>query len=249
MINLSAIIITFNEERNIQRCFDSLRGVADEIIVVDSFSTDRTEEICHANNVRFIKHKFEGHIEQKNYALTHASYDHVIALDADEALSEELIKSIVQAKGDWRYDGYYMNRLTNYCGQWIRHGGWYPDRKMRLFVKHKGKWGGHNPHDRLLLTGSEGYIKGDLLHYSFYTIAEHVTQVNKFTDIAAKSAYNKGLRSNVLKIILNPRFKFFRDYILRGGFRDGYYGFVISRISAHATFLKYVKLRELQKQK
>ena len=131
MTKLSVVIITFNEEKNIARCLDSIESIADDIIVVDSFSTDQTKQICSQFNVRFIQHEFEGHIEQKNWALQQAKYPHVLSLDADEALTEPLQTLVRSIKENWTADGYTMNRLTNYCGQWIKHCGWYPDRKLR----------------------------------------------------------------------------------------------------------------------
>ena len=148
MTPLSAVIITFNEERNIGRCLTSLIGIADDIVIVDSFSSDKTESICNAFGVRFVQHKFEGHIEQKNWAISQAKFPRILSLDADEALDANLKKSILEAKNNWKYDGYEMNRLTNYCGKFIHHSGWYPDKKMRLWDSRKGKWGGTNPHDK-----------------------------------------------------------------------------------------------------
>src|SRR6187551_311049 len=132
-IQLSVVIITFNEERNIARCLDSVREIADDVVVVDSFSTDKTEAICREKGARFVQHKFEGHIEQKNYAVTQAKFPYILSLDADEAPDEKLIASIKKVKADWIADGYSMNRLTNYCGKWIHHCGWYPDVKLRLW--------------------------------------------------------------------------------------------------------------------
>ncbi|SDL04209.1 Glycosyltransferase involved in cell wall bisynthesis [Catalinimonas alkaloidigena] len=244
---ISAVIITYNEERNIARCLDSLQGVADEIVVVDSFSTDRTEEICRARGVRFLQHAFEGHIEQKNFAAAQARYPHVLSLDADEALDPTLQRSILAVKADWQHTGYQMNRLTNYCGHWVRHGGWYPDRKLRLWNRQFGQWGGTNPHDELRLTPehSVGHLAGDLLHYSYYSLHDHVRQVNYFTDIMAQSQQHKG--GSLLKVLLSPWVKFIKSYFFQAGFLDGYYGLVIAIISAHATFLKYAKIRELRK--
>lgn len=248
-IKLSVVIITFNEERNIARCLESVKMVADEIIVIDSFSTDRTEEICKSYNVRFIQNEFKGHIEQKNFALEHSTFSHVLSLDADEALSPELEKNILELKNNWIYDAYELNRLTNYCGTWIRHGSWYPDRKFRLILKGKGKWLGENPHDAYVpdASSTKGRMKGDLLHYSYYNTEGHINQVNKFTSIGAQSAYQAGRRANTVMLLYKPLYKFVRDYFLKMGFLDGYSGFIIARISAHATFLKYVKLLELQK--
>ena len=142
MTQLSVVIITFNEERNISRCLDSVKDIADDVVVVDSFSVDKTEQICKEKGARFISHTFDGHIQQKNWAITQAKFPHILSLDADEALSDELKKSILEVKKNWKHDGYSMNRLTNYCGQWIYHCGWYPDRKLRLFNSKKGNWGG-----------------------------------------------------------------------------------------------------------
>ena len=151
MVKISAVIITQNEERNIGRCIDSIVSVADEIVVIDSYSTDRTCDIALEKGARVVKHPFKSHIDQKNYAITQASYDVVLSLDADEYLSEELTKSILGVKESWPFEAYRMNRLSNYGGKWIRHGNWYPDQKIRLWNKRKGLWGGENPHDKVVL--------------------------------------------------------------------------------------------------
>ena len=249
MPKISAVIITFNEERDIARCIESVRDVVDEIVIVDSFSDDRTEKICESYSVKFIKHKFEGYIEQKNWALKQASNPHILSLDADEALSEELKQSIINVKKNWTHDGYYFNRLTNYCGKWLRYS-WYPDRKLRLWDSRKGSWQGINPHDEFVLQDGvkTNFLKGDLLHYSYYTISEHVNQANRFTDISVKAAFAKGKKATLFKILFSPVFKFLRDYIFKLGFLDGYYGFLVCQISANATFLKYIKLRQLHQQ-
>lgn len=149
MPKLSAVIITFNEARNIGRCLDSLQGIADDIVVVDSYSTDATANIVKAKGARFVEHVFEGHIQQKNWAISQAKYPHVLSLDADEALDDSLRHSILRVKEDWQADAYYLPRLTNYCGKWIKHGLWYPDLKLRLWDSRKGAWGGQNPHDTI----------------------------------------------------------------------------------------------------
>ncbi len=247
-VQLSAVIITFNEERNIGRCIDSLKSVADEILVVDSFSTDRTEEICREKGARFVSHAFEGHIEQKNWAKGEAKFDHVISLDADEALDEELQRNITQIKNDWKCDAYKMNRLTNYCGHWVRHSGWYPDTKIRLFDRRKGDWGGSNPHDKYIPQAGVKvkWISGDILHYSFYTREEHLKQIDKFSTIAANALFKKGKRSNIIKRYINPIARFVKAFIIRLGFLDGKAGFDIARYSAYANHLKYSKLQKLQ---
>jgi glycosyltransferase involved in cell wall biosynthesis len=226
MIPLSAVIITFNEEKNIGRCIDSLTGIADDIVVVDSFSTDKTEAICKSRGVRFVQHAFEGHIQQKNWAITQAKFPHILSLDADEALDDTLKKSILNVKQNWKKDGYYMNRLTNYCGKWIKHCGWYPDKKLRLWDATKGQWTGINPHDKYELHAGDAntaHLKGDILHYSFYTIEQHLKQVDYFTNISSKALFEKGKKANVLHLLINPTVKFFRDYIFKLGFLDVYY--------------------------
>jgi len=249
MPKLTVTIITFNEERNIERCLKSVLPVADEIIVVDSFSKDQTREVCEKYKVTFIEHPFEGHIQQKNYALEHATYDHVLSLDADEALTEELQTSITTIKaGNWTNEAYKFNRLTNFCGKWIKHTGWYPDTKIRLWNKQYGRWGGINPHDKVVLSNNlqAQHITGDLLHYSFYSLEQHMDQINKFSSIRAHEMFQSGRSVSWFKILLSPPIKFIKHYVLLGGFRDGYSGYVISKNSAHAVFLKYMKLKYLK---
>ena len=251
-LKISAVIITYNEEANIERCLDSLEGTADEVLVVDSFSSDRTADICKSKGVDFIQHPFDGHIEQKNYALSCASNDYVLSLDADEVLSQKLSQSIQAAKQNWTEDGYSVNRLTNYCGKWIRHCGWYPDTKIRLWDRSKGHWGGVNPHDHVVMDEPIRirHLSGDLLHYSYPTIRDHISQINSFSDIAARAAFEKGRQSNLaLDICLNPTLTFFKKYFLKLGLLDGYEGFVISISTAYGKFLKYIKLRELERQR
>lgn len=251
MIKISAVVITFNEEKNIERCLKSLEAVADELVVVDSFSTDKTLEIAQRLGAKVVSHTFDGHIQQKNWAITQAAHPHILSLDADEALTEELQKSILEAKTNWSADGYRMKRLTNYCGQWIKHCGWYPDIKLRLFDSRKGSWGGQNPHDKYLLRDSSKspLLEGDLLHYSFYTIEQHNRTVDSFSSIKAKVLFEKGKKSSVIKLLFSPCIRFITDYFIKQGFRDGFYGFVICKNNAHSVFLKQAKLHSLWKAK
>lgn len=247
-MKLSAVIITYNEEANIGRCLDSLIGVADEIVVVDSFSTDRTEQIAKSKGARFIQHTFEGHIQQKNYAMSQAECDYVLSLDADEALDTTLRRSILEFKKQERFSPRKLKRLTNYCGHWVRFCGWYPDKKLRLFDRREGKWNGMNPHDKFELFTQDHHLqtlKGDLLHYSFYTVRDHFKQVWYFTDIAAKAIWDKGQKPAFYKCLLNPMWTFMRMYFIKLGILDGWRGIQICLISAYATFLKYQKARTL----
>lgn len=249
---LSAVIITYNEEANIARCLDSLMEVADELLVVDSFSTDRTVAIAQEKGARVLEHPFEGHIQQKNHAMDRATHDLVLSLDADEALSQEAVRSVQRVKGAPGMDAYRLPRMTNYCGQWIRHCGWYPDRKLRLWDRKKGRWGGMNPHDRVEMEKGARIadLEGDILHYSFPSIRSHAETANKFSEIVAAERHRKGKRPGIIfHLLLNPSFTFFKKYVLRGGFLDGYYGFVICVLSAYYNFLKYAKARALFREK
>lgn len=254
-MKISAVIITFNEEQNIKRCLDSLLGVADEILVVDSYSTDQTEAICKSyEQINFTQNEFKGHIEQKNFAMAKATYDFVLSLDADECLSPELtqeIKILKNAKSS-NIQAYSMPRLNNYCGQWIKHSGWYPDRKVRLWNRKMGRWGGHNPHDKVILDKKieVSTFSGDLLHYTIPSLTAHITQVNKFSEIAAQQLLDsKKNHSSTFKMIFDPPFMFFKRYILQLGFLDGFHGFTIAIISAQAKFLKYSKYKQLKSKK
>lgn len=248
-VKISAVIITYNEEKNIERCLRSVEGIADEIVVVDSFSDDGTRALCSQFGAIFITHKFEGYGDQKKWAVLQARHDYILSLDADEALSEKLRNSISSVKNNWDSDGYTFNRLTNYIGKWIRHCGWYPDCKLRLFDRKKGDWTGYNLHEKVMMVpGAKiAHLKGDLLHYSYYSIQQHVAQINRFTDFSSLEAFEKGQRATLPEAIVKSCWKFVRDYIFKLGFLDGYYGYVICRLSAIATFVKYIKIKHLEK--
>ncbi|MFP4846534.1 glycosyltransferase family 2 protein [Winogradskyella sp. PE311] len=250
MPKLSGVIITFNEERNIEKCLQSLAGVVDEIVVVDSFSTDKTKAICEQYNVKFVEQKFLGYIEQKNFALGEATYNHVVSLDGDEALSKKLQASIKLLKTTWTLDGYYANRYNNFCGQWIKHSDWYPNKKLRVFDKRKAQWQGINPHDNVQLhdTASEaGHLKGDILHWTYQSYKEMDEKTDYFSTIAAKAYLDKGKTAPIWKLIWNPSWAFFKAYFLRLGFLDGLNGYRICYQTGKITYLKYYKLRELYK--
>jgi glycosyltransferase involved in cell wall biosynthesis len=246
-VNISAVIITYNEEQNIERCILSVKDVVDEILIVDSYSKDRTKEIALQYDVRFLEHAFEGHIQQKNYAKSQAKYDYVLSLDADECLSDTLKEAILKVKDNWESDGYKFNRCTNYAGKWIKHSGWYPDTKLRLWEKDKGDWTGRNPHDRLDL--KEGYkvshLKGDLLHYSIRDVQHHLDIIKNFTTISAEAMFEEGKKLAFIHMLINPFWKFMKNFFIKGGFLDGKYGFFVCFFSAYATYLKYFKLMKL----
>jgi glycosyltransferase involved in cell wall biosynthesis len=250
MIKLSGVIISYNEERNIEKCLKSLFPVVDEIIVVDSFSTDKTKRICEKFQVKFIEQRFLGYIEQKNFALNQASNDYIVSLDGDEELSETLQKSIIQLKNNWTFNGYYCNRFNNFCGQWIKHSDWYPNKKLRVFDRRVASWNGINPHDNIVIHTTNqktGFLKGDILHWTYQTYSDFNLKTEHFSTISAKSYYALGKKATIWKILFNPPWAFFKAYFLKLGFLDGINGFVICVQTANITFLKYTKLRELKK--
>jgi glycosyltransferase involved in cell wall biosynthesis len=248
MTKLSVTVITLNEEKNIDRCLRSVKEIADEIIVVDSLSTDKTKDISLSHGATFIEQPFLGHIQQKNFAVSKATNMYVLSLDADELLSDELKNSILMEKQKgFPSLAYSMNRLNNYCGKWIHHGDYYPDRKIRLWRKDAGVWGGENPHDKVIVTGdtTAQQLKGDLLHYSFSTVEQHRRQMQYFSTIAANAMYYKGKKRNYAKLLLNPAWSFLRGYLIKGGLKDGAAGLRIARMNAWYTWLKYKKLIDL----
>lgn len=248
---LSVVIITFNEERNIRKCIEAVQLIADEIVIVDSYSTDDTLSIASELGATIFQNKFEGHIEQKNYAITKAKYPHILSLDADEYPDQQFLLEIQQIKQNWAADGYSVNRLNNYCGRWIKYGAWYPDVKLRLWDSRKGRWQGTNPHDKFVLVegSKQQHVKGNILHFSYQQTAEHLKKADYFSTIAAHAYHQQGKKSTLIKIALSPLFRFIRDYFLKLGFLDGYSGLVIARTTALEVYLKYQKLFSLQQGK
>jgi glycosyltransferase involved in cell wall biosynthesis len=249
MPKISAVIITYNEELFIDKCLASIDGVADEIVVVDSFSTDATEEICKKYKVRFVKHAFEGYRDQKNYALQLATHKNILSLDADETLSDKLKESILAIKDKWEYDGYLFNRRNNFCGKWIWHSQWYPDRQLRLFYSDKGQFGELNLHEKFIMSNGAkvGKLKGDLLHWPFISRQDHIDKMKKYSLIGAEEFYKAGRKASLFTPYIHLIWGFFRSYIIRGGFLDGYDGFLICSLYAKSAFNKYRKLRHLNK--
>ena len=245
---LSTVIITLNEARNIERAILSVKGISDDIVVVDSGSTDDTAGICRRHGARVIVRSWEGYSATKNFANTQATNPWILSLDADESLSPELKDSIRDhLKGDLPLNRVFsFNRLTSYCGRWIHHSGWYPDRKIRIWHRDFGQWEGII-HETLAFRGKPEvvHLRGDLLHYSFHTREEYLKQMDNFTSLAAESLFRSGRRAGYPKIILAPAIRFLRDYFIRGGFRDGREGLEVCRGSARAVSMKYKKLRKL----
>ena len=252
MKKISATIITLNEEDKIRQCLESLQGVADEIVVVDSLSTDNTKSICEAFGVRFIEQKWLGYSEQKNLANDIASHDWILSIDADEVLSDELKKSILKIKNEERETKneelvYSFNRLNNYCGKWIHHSGFYPDKKIRIWNRKVGKWEGI-VHEVIKFSTKvkEVHLKGDLLHYSYSKPEDFERQVFKFAEMRAQHYFDKGKKNAGLLSVVSPIFFFIKHYLIRLGFLDGKEGFVMCWVSAKATRHKYKTLKKLK---
>jgi glycosyltransferase involved in cell wall biosynthesis len=242
-MNISATIITQNEERNLPRAIASLR-CCDEILVVDSGSTDRTVEIAEKAGARVLKADWRGYAGQKNYASGQAAHDWVLSIDADEALSEELEAEIREIKKDGpRYDAYTVPRMAQYLGRWIRHSGWYPDRKIRLFDRHKAHWVGRFVHESVVCTGRVGALDGNLLHYTCGSLSEHLKSVDRYTTLAAEEVAARGRPVGTGRLLIDPPWTFFRTYFLQGGYLDGLEGLAIAYMASLYTFLKYAKAR------
>ncbi len=246
MNKISVVIITYNEEKNIERCLKSVESVADEIVVVDSFSTDKTKSICQKYNVVFVENEFLGFSEQKNYANSLTKNQYIVSIDADEEISEELQKSILEIKENFTFDSYNISRLTNYCGKWIKYGSWNPDNKIRIWDKEKGKWKG-KIHETVFLNENStvGKLKGKLNHYTYNSIEEHLKQLDKFTTITAEDFFERGKRASFIKLYMSPIANFIKGFFIKKAFLDGFYGIVITTLNSFAAFIRYAKLRKL----
>ena len=244
-IKISAVVITYNEERNIARCIDSLKPVADEIIIIDCFSEDNTKKICLEKGVSFFENQFLGFAHQKNFAVQQAGNDYILSLDADEYLSSELVQSIQKIKDDGTVDGYTMNRLSSYSGEWIKTCGWYPDTKLRLWKKDAGYWKGGGIHEWVELYQPSGikHLEGDLLHHAYDNITQFLEKIQRYSDIYAMEHQFK-VQSSAFKVFYKTIYAFFKSFLLKRGMLDGYKGLLISVCNANFVFYKYSKLLE-----
>ncbi len=242
-MKISATIIACNEERNIARAIESLR-CCDEIVVVDSGSTDRTVEIARKLGARVIEMPWRGYAGQKNYASERAMHDWILSIDADESLSEALEAEIWQIKKSGpQFDAYTMPRLAQYLGRWILHSGWYPDRKVRLFDRRKARWEGGYVHESVHVNGVAGHLQSNLLHFTCNSLAEHLRTMDRYTTLAAEQLVGQKVDIHWRLIVLDPLWTFFRTYFLKQGFRDGLEGLCIAYMAAFYNFVKYAKAR------
>jgi glycosyltransferase involved in cell wall biosynthesis len=244
LMQITATIVTLNEERNIARAVESLK-CADEVVVIDSGSTDGTREIAARMGARVIEETWRGYAGQKNFAACCAHNDWILSIDADEQLTEKLTAEIEQLKKEGpRFDGYSFPRLAHYLGRWIRHSGWYPDRKVRLYDRRKAEWVGEYVHESVRVNGPSGELHGDLLHYTCASLSEHLKTLDRYTSLAARELTARGRAVSLTRLTVDPAWTFFRTYVLQRGFLDGRQGLAIAWMAALYTFLKYAKACE-----
>jgi glycosyltransferase involved in cell wall biosynthesis len=244
---ISAVVRTFNEAKNIKECLESLTW-ADEIVVVDSGSTDATIEIAKTFTARVIHQPWLGHIKQSQFATDSAANRWILHMDADERVTPELRDEILRLdleKSDC--DAYEMPRKHFFMQRWIHHSAWYPDYKIRLFRKDLCKWGGYAPHDEVKVKGKMGRLRGDIIHYIYTDIAHFAATKNTYSTLTAQDHFRNGRRARIIDFTLRPVYAFLYRYFVRLGVLDGIPGFVISIMEAHGVFMKYSKLYELQK--
>ena len=245
-MKISATIITYNEERNIARAIESLRS-ADEIVVADSGSSDRTVQIAQQLGARVVEQQWLGYAGQKNYAADQASHDWILAVDADEALSEMLEAEIWQLKKNGaQFDAYSMPRLAQYLGKWILHSGWYPDRKVRLYNRQKAKWVGKYVHESVQVSGTVGRLDANLLHFTCQSLSEHLRTMDRYTTLAAEELVAQRRKIGWYQLVLDPAWTFFRTLVLKRGFLDGMEGMAIAWMGAIYQFLKFAKARNMK---
>lgn len=247
-MDISVVIITLNEERNIEAALKSVEGIASEIVVVDSHSGDDTVKIAKKYTNYVYKRKWTNFSDQKNFANDRASCPWILSLDADERLSPELREEILQIKkSEPECTGFSMPRRVFYLGKWIRHSGWYPDRKIRLFRKDKARWEGEYVHEKLVFEGTIQKLKGSIHHFTYRNISEHLARINTFSCLGAQKLYARKKKCKWHHLVFLPFFKFAKSYFIKAGFLDGYAGIIISVLHGYAIFSRYAKLREIWK--
>ena len=245
-MSLTVALLTYNSRRHLEKVLKSVERVADEIVALDSGSTDETVEILKQFGARVFTRKFDNFVNQKNHLLSLCRTRWVLFLDDDEVLSEELARSVKEAVREEKHAGYHLNRVTNYLGRWIRHA-WNPDWQLRLAKRERCRWVGNGVHERLEVNGSLGYLQGELLHYSYSSLSEHLRKIDLYSTLYAEGAHRKGKRFSLLKLLTSPAGAFLRRFVLKRGFLDGFEGFLLSVMASYYSFLKYAKLWEIEK--
>ena len=247
-MEISAVIITYNEERRLEDALKSLAGVVSEIVVVDCLSTDETAKIARRFTDRVFERTWTNFAEQKNFANGKAAHSWILSLDADERVSPELRKELLNLRAvEPEVDAFSIPRQVYYLGHWVRHSGWYPDRKLRLFRKAKAHWEGEYVHERLVVEGPIGKLRGTIHHFTYRNIHEHLARINTFSDLGAQKLYAQMRKARLYHLVLLPFFRFVRAYFWKRGFLDGFPGLVISVLTGYAVFVRYAKLKEIWK--
>lgn len=245
MIPVSIVIVTKNEEANIEAALDSVKDAA-EIVVIDSFSSDRTVEICRKYTDKVFRKEWEGYARQKQAAVDLAADPWVFILDADERFTPELKAEIINAIEENRHDGFYVPRKNFFMGRWIRHGGWSPDYTLRLFRKNAGRVEDREVHEKVVVNGSVSYLKNPLVHYTYNSVSDYLKRLDSYSTLAAKELKKTGVTPNALDFLIRPPFTFIKMFFFRLGFLDGRYGLVLAVLYSYYTFLKYAKTWELK---
>jgi glycosyltransferase involved in cell wall biosynthesis len=248
MSSISVIIITYNEEKRLEPCLQSVAW-ADEIIVVDSFSEDKTVEIAQRYTDKIFRHPFKGYGSQKAFALAQAKGEWVLNVDADERVSERLKKEIKEAIKQSDIFGYYLPRQNFFCGQFIRHSGWFPDYQLRLFKRNRARFEERLVHEKVIVEGRVGRLKNPLLHYTYNSLTEFLEKMERYTELWAEEQKRKGKKGGILKGFGHGIWTFLKMYLLRLGFLDGRYGLLLASLYANYTLIKYTKLEEKWKKK
>jgi glycosyltransferase involved in cell wall biosynthesis len=246
---LSVTIITRNEAADIGAALASVAW-ADEIVVVDAESGDDTAAIARGSGARVVVRPWPGYIAQKNYAASIASHDWILSIDADERVTPELgaeIRTLLQAAPPEK--AFRVPRVTFHLGRWIRTTDWYPDYQTRLYDRRAAEWSGRYVHEAVSVRGATGRLRGELQHYAYRDIADHLETIDRYTTLAARQMHEAGRRATLADLVFHPPAAFLRNYVARGGFRDGSAGFIVSRMNAYYVFLKFAKLWELQRDK
>ena len=247
-MEISAVIITYNEERRLEDALKSLAGAVSEIVLVDCHSTDETIKIARRFTDRVFERAWTNFAEQKNFANDKAAHSWILSLDADERVSPELRKELLNLRAaDPEVDAFSIPRQVYYLGRWVRHSGWYPERKLRLFRKAKAHWEGEYVHERLVVEGPIGKLRGPIHHFTYRNIHEHLARINTFSDLGAQKLYAEKKKARWYHLILLPFFRFVRAYFWKRGFLDGFPGLVISVLTGYAVFVRYAKLKEIWK--
>jgi len=251
---ISAFIVCYNEEDHIEACIRSV-DFCDEVIVIDSFSQDKTVELARNLGAVIYQRKWSGYIDQKAFGLSKTTNEWIIHLDTDERVSEELKKSVLQvleaehqpkSENEDTINGYYINRVVFHLGKWWRHGGWYPEWRLRFFRKSKTTWGGTEPHDKPIVQGKTAKLSGEILHYSYDNIDEQFERITKYSTISAKEEFNKGAHSSVFSIVVKPIVRFIRFYFIKKGYKEGVPGLIVAIAESYSAYMKYAKLWEME---